>query len=292
MRFNNFTLVPLPLLPKEEQQAIAAFLDRETSRIDALVQEQQRLMDLLKEKRQAVISHAVTRGLDSSAVLKDSGFGWMGKVPAHWNIQKFGSAVGYQEGPGIMAEDFHEEGVPLLRVAGVQGRWATLEGCNFLDPEKVAAKWAHFRLEEGDLVISASATMGTVSEVSPEVAGAVPYTGLIRLKPKSGLSKDYIRLLVSSHLFFAQIDRLKAGATIQHFGPAHLRQMMLVLPPLQEQGAITCFVERQVASLDSMLAEAASANAMLQERRSALIAAAVTGKIDVRNLAPARAEAA
>ncbi len=132
LRYSNFVQVDLPFVPPQEQAAIAAFLDRETSKIDALVAEQERLIGLLKEKRQAVISHAVTKGLNPDAPMKDSGIEWLGQVPAHWGVVPFGSAISYQEGPGIMASDFLESGVPLLRVSGVGSRWATLEGCNYL----------------------------------------------------------------------------------------------------------------------------------------------------------------
>ncbi|WP_241833477.1 restriction endonuclease subunit S [Stutzerimonas balearica] len=274
-----------PLLA--EQTQIARFLDHETTRIDALIEEQQRLIELLKEKRQAVISHAVTKGLDPTVPMKDSGVEWLGEVPAHWALVPFGLAFEYQEGPGIMAVDFRDEGVPLVRISGVQGRWVTLEGCNYLEPSKVKEKWAHFRLDKGDLIISGSASMGLVSEVGEDAAGAVAYTGLIRLKPRANVSiRDFIRSVVGSYQFHAQIDLLKAGSTIQHFGPTHLSQMKVVLPPVNEQAQIAAYVDTISVQFDELLGEAENTNALLQERRSALISAAVTGKIDVRGWQP------
>jgi len=271
----------------EEQTQIARFLDHETARIDALIEEQQRLIELLKEKRQAVISHAVTKGLDPTVPMKDSGVEWLGEVPAHWSVVPFGLGFGYQEGPGIMAVDFRDEGVPLVRISGVQGRWVTLQGCNYLDPAKANGKWGHFRLERGDLIISGSASMGLVSEVGEEAVGAVAYTGLIRLTPKADISdRDFIRSVVGSYQFFAQIDLLKAGSTIQHFGPTHLSQMKVVLPPLDEQIKVAAYVDKVSVQFDQLLDEAAKNNDLLQERRSALISAAVTGKIDVRGWQP------
>src|SRR5690606_39732616 len=114
--------VPYP--PIGEQLGIARFLGRETARIDALIAEQEKLLALLAEKRQATISHAVTRGLDPNVPMKHSGIDWLGEVPAHWQIVPFRYCVDFQEGPGIMAADFLEDGVPLLRVSGVQGTWA------------------------------------------------------------------------------------------------------------------------------------------------------------------------
>lgn len=287
MRYNNFTLVALPLVPLSEQRAIAAFLDRETAKIDALIAEQEKLIELLAEKRQAVISHAVTKGLNPAAPMKPSGIEWLGTVPAHWSVMPLRSAISFQEGPGIMASDFRESGIPLLRVSGVQSRWASLAGCNFLDPARVASQWARFQVGSGDLLISASASMGTVSEVGPECVGAVPYTGLIRLFPREGVTlRDFVRSVMLSGEFSTQVSMLRSGSTIQHFGPTHLNQMRIVVPPRIEQEEIARHVDQFGSQIESLVAEARSAMDLLRERRSALISAAVTGQIDVRNAVP------
>jgi type I restriction enzyme S subunit len=267
-----------------EQFAIAAFQERETAKIDALIAEQEKLLALLAEKRQATISHAVTKGLNPDSPMKDSGIPWLGPVPGHWVVAPFRYCVDFQEGPGILAVDFHEEGVPLLRVAGVQTHWASLEGCNHLDPEKVRARWDHFRVQRGDLLISASASMGTVCEVGAEVAGSIPYTGIIRLRGIDGVMiKNFIRYVVVSASFLTQIELLKAGATIQHFGPSHLNQMVVAQPPEDEQVQISSYLDSALAKFRELEEEAQNAIGLLKERRSALIAAAVTGQIDVRN---------
>jgi len=266
-----------------EQWHIADFLDHEITKIDHLIAKQERLIELLKEKRQAVISHVVTKGVNPDAPMKDSGVEWLGEVPAHWVICKFSHRISFQEGPGIMADDFRDEGVPLLRIHNIQPGFIELEGCNFLEPGKVAKRWNHFRLEKGDLVISASATTGIVSEVGEEAVGAIPYTGLIRLKPgTSDIRQQYIKQLVVSGLFTTQIDLLIAGATIGHFGPSHLRQMIIALPTVEEQDEIVDYIARECAVIDNTIAKCSEAIKLQNERRTALISAAVTGKIDVR----------
>jgi type I restriction enzyme, S subunit len=277
----NKFYVPLP--PLGQQRTIAAFLDHETAKIDALITEQEKLIALLAEKRQATISHAVTRGLNPDAPMKDSGVAWLGEVPRHWEVKPLRYCVDYQEGPGILTEDFLDEGIPLLRVAGVQGHWATLDGCNYLDPNKVSKRWAHFRLSKGDLLISASASMGTVCEVGEEAEGAIPYTGLIRIRGQDGeMTKGFVRYLVVSRPFLIQIDLLKAGSTIQHYGPTHLSQMFTLRPPIEEQHEIAEYLDQKLDKLDALSAEAERGITVLKERRAALIAAAVTGQIDVR----------
>lgn len=184
-----------------------------------------------------------------------------------------------------MAVDFHDTGVPLLRISGVQGRYATLDGCNFLDPEKVAQKWRHFRLHEGDLLISASATMGTITEVGEEAVGAVAYTGIIRMKPSDHVTKRFLSYFLGSSIFMEQINLMKQGSTIQHFGPTHLSRVKIPLPPTDEQEAIAADLDRRTSRIDGLIALTERSIDLLREKRSALITAAVTGKIDVRRAA-------
>ena len=276
-------LIPLPDV--QQQQAIAAFLDRETARIDAFIAKKQRLIELLKEKRPALITQAVTKGLDPSVPMKDSGFEWLGGIPEGWEVVPFKHAISFQEGPGIMASDFTEQGVPLLRIRNLNGEYVDLNGCNFLDPEKVNTRWFHFKLMAGDILISCSASTGIVSEVDKKSEGSIAYTGIIRLTPRNRFTiKTYIKYLVVSSFYLEQIDLMKSGSTIQHYGPTHLRQVVLVLPPLPEQHAIATFLDRETARIDALVAKVEEAIAKLQEYRTALITAAVTGKIDVRGV--------
>ncbi len=212
---------------------------------------------------------------------KDSGVEWLGEVPEHWRITPFSYGVSFQEGPGILAIDFQEDGIPLLRISGIQERWATLEGCNFLDPEKVNLRWNHFRLKAGDLLISASASMGNICEVRQEAEGAIPYTGIIRLWKRGNITIScYVRALVNSVMFTTQVDLLKAGATIQHFGPTHLNRMKIVLPPVEEQKFIATFLDRETAKIDALVAEQQRLIELLKEKRQAVISHAVTKGLD------------
>ena len=276
-----------------EQKQISNFLDHETAKIDQLIEKQQQLIELLKEKRQAVISHAVTKGLNPNVPMKDSGVAWLGEVPEHWEVTRFAYQIFYQEGPGILAVDFHETGIPLLRIQNVKSDFVSNDYKTYLLPSKVLSKWDHYRVEKGDLIISCSASTGLVSEVDESTVGAIPYTGLIRLKPRTRkIISQYIKLLVQSDLFFEQIEVLQTGSTIQHFGPFHLQQMYISLPPNEEQEVICLEVKNRVRDIENLILKAESAIQLMQERRIALISAAVTGKIDVRNWqAPTLAEA-
>ncbi|HHP2611930.1 TPA: restriction endonuclease subunit S [Enterobacter roggenkampii] len=266
-----------------EQRTIAAFLDYETARIDKLIAQHQRLIELLKEKRQAVISRAVTKGLNPDAPMKDSGVEWLGEVPEHWGVKRFNHVINYLEGPGILAKDFHDDGTPLLRIQNVKGDFVSSDYKTFLDPELADTKWNHFKVKSGDLIISCSASTGLVAEVNGDTEGAIPYTGLIRLRCGTKLiDKNFIKLLVQSDMFFKQIERLQTGSTIQHYGPAHLQQMYVYLPSLPEQKSIVSTITQNLAKCEFLTKKAEDAITLMQERRTALISAAVTGKIDLR----------
>ncbi|MCG8049501.1 MAG: restriction endonuclease subunit S [Candidatus Thiodiazotropha endolucinida] len=270
----------LELPPLTTQQLIAQFLDEKTAQIDGLIEKKRALLDRLAEKRQALITRAVTKGLNPDAPMKPSGIDWLGDIPSHWEVLPLKRAVQYQEGPGIMAVDFRDEGVPLLRVASIGGRYATLNGVNYLEPEMANGKWGHFLTEVGDLLISASATSGIVSEVTEETSGCIPYTGIIRVNPIDGeADSSFLRNLLVSDVFLSQIDQLKAGSTIQHFGPYHLGLMVIAKPPLSEQKAISQVLDNAIEDLDYAEGEVRKSVELLSEYRSALLTSAVTGQI-------------
>lgn len=268
--------VPSP--PVDHQRAIADFLDRETAQIDTLIAKQLQLIEGLRERRFAEITHAVEGGVPNSRKKTYCGDESRVEQPLKYTID-------YREGPGIMAEDFRLEGIPLLRVSSVRERRATLAGCNFLDPTTVAQRWSQFRVRMGDLLISASASMGTVSEVaSDDLVGAVPYTGIIRIRPRT-MTAGFIRWYFISGPFLTQIDALKAGSTIQHFGPSHLGQMRVSLPSYQEQASIVAYLDKQTTKIDTLITKAERFIAVAKERRAALITAAVTGQIALLKVA-------
>jgi type I restriction enzyme, S subunit len=252
----------IPFVNLDEQRRIIDFLGTETSRIDALTQTYEGAKSTIGERVQCLLDLLV----DGAGNL----------VPLKYFVR-------FREGPGIMAVDFRDEGTPLIRISGLQDRVVTLNGANYLDDDMVAARWPQFRLRLGDYLISGSATMGAVSVVKdPGIVGAIPYTGLIILRPAlSEVVMEYVAVALTSRQFTRQIDLLKAGATMQHFGPTHLAQVSLPFPDRQRQVAIASAVgevweqsSRTAIAIDRQLA-------LLAERRQALITAAVTGQMDV-----------
>lgn len=167
-------------------------------------------------------------------------------IPDNWKWLYISDMSLFQEGPGILAVDFRTQGVPLIRIAGMQEDVVKLDGCNYLDPQMVEDKWKHFKLDLGDIVISTSASMDKIAEVTEETVGAIPYTGLIRFKMFGNINKEYFKYFIKSSFYATQINEQKSGGTIKHYGPTHLKKMLIPIPPIEEQQRI---VERLEALL-------------------------------------------
>ena len=159
-------------------------------------------------------------------------------IPENWKWVRIADMSLFQEGPGIMAKDFRNSGIPLIRIAGMQGDNLSLDGCNYLDSDMVDKKWSHFKLDLGDVVISTSASMDKICEVTEDTVGAIPYTGQIRFKMYGNISKEYFKYFIMSNAYINQINEQKSGGTIKHYGPTHLKRMIIPLPPLAEQKRI------------------------------------------------------
>lgn len=275
----------IPYPPLEEQTAIAALLDRETGKIDALIAEQEKLIALLAEKRQATISHAVTKGLNPDAPMKDSGVEWLGEVPAHWEVKQLkhvvrpGTAITY----GIVqAGPHHEGGIPYIKTSDMAGDRLPLEGYALTSPE-IDASYARSKVVAGDLVIAIRATVGKCLPVPSELAGANLTQGTAKVSPGDDVVPAFLLASLRSSATQTYFDSMAKGATFKEITLDALRRTPLLLPPKEEQLEIAELVEREAGKLDSLGVEAERAIVLLRERRGALIAAAVTGQIDVRN---------
>ncbi len=256
-----FADLKIPVPPIEEQCRIADFLDGEMVRADTL--------SLVYKDANEIVAERVQARIDM--LVESAGH----PVPLKYFVR-------FREGPGIMAVDFRDTGTPLVRVSGLREGTVTLLGANYVDDDLAARKWAQFRLRLGDYLISASATMGAVSVVKdPSVVGAIPYTGLIILRPADAeVDMNYVAVTLNSTQFKRQIDVLKAGAAMQHFGPTHLSQIYLPFPSYQKQVAIASAAYAAQNQASEVIGVIDSQLTLLAERREALITAAVTGQID------------
>ena len=276
------------ILPADpEQTLIAAFLDRETAKIDGLVAEQQGLIELLKEKRQAVISHAVTKGLNRHAPMKPSGIEWLGDVPKAWTVTKLGRAAFMQEGPGLRNWQFTDDGTRVICVTNITENgidFSRLE--KFISTDEYSSSYVHFTVQTGDVLLSSSGNSWGKVAIYDGDEKVILNTSTIRLNELEGspLIRDFLAILLRSGTVREQLWLAMTGSCQPNFGPTHLNSVMVTVPSRQEQSDIVAFVAHETAKLDELAAEAVRGIELLQERRTALISAAVTGKIDVREI--------
>jgi type I restriction enzyme S subunit len=208
-------------------------------------------------------------------------------LPKHWVSRPLKRTITFIEGPGIMASDFVSDGIPLLRISSIGGRMATLDGSDFLSPDLVASKWAHFKVRVADLLISGSASTGLCAEVDDATAGAIPYTGIIIIRPQEGQAdRIFLRWFFLSDTFATQVTLAQTGSAIKHFGPTHLSEMFVPLPPISQQRAIADYLDRETGRLDALVVAKERVLGLLAEKRRALITRAVTRGLDL--LAPLR----
>ncbi|ADC64153.1 restriction endonuclease subunit S [Allochromatium vinosum] len=270
-----------------EQGLIADFLDRETAKIDALIAEQQRLVELLKEKRQAVISHAVTKGLNPDAPMKDSGIEWLGEVPEHWVIVplKHLTAPGRDIMYGIVLPGPNvDNGVPIVKGGDVRPHRLRLELLN-RTTEAIEAPYARARLRPSDIVYSIRGSIGDAELVPDELLDANITQDVARISPDQTVNSLWLLFVMKSVRVFVQLEQRSLGAAVRGINIFDLKRARIPFPDIQEQKTIATFLDRETTKLDALTAEAQTAITLLQERRTALISAAVTGKIDVRGFA-------
>ncbi|MFA0633896.1 restriction endonuclease subunit S [Vibrio breoganii] len=276
--------------PLEEQVQIANFLDHETAKIDTLIDKQQQLIKLLKEKRQAVISHAVTKGLNPDAPMTGSGVEWLGKVPEHWEMKRLkyiGEARnGLTYSPDNVVSE--GEGTLVLRSSNIQNAKLSFEDNVYVNsdiPERIKTK-------EDDLLIcsrnGSRRLIGKNALITKEAAGMAFGAFMVIYRSKANA---YLYWVFNSPLFEYQSGSFLTS-TINQLTIGNLGSMEVPLPPLDEQEQIKAYLVEKNAYFDKLIEKAKSKVMLLNERKAALISAAVTGKIDVRNWqAPVNQEA-
>jgi type I restriction enzyme S subunit len=271
------------LPPLTEQQAIARFLDRETVKIDTLIAKKERLIELLKEKRTALISHAVTKGLNPDAPMKDSGIEWLGKIPEHWEVRKCKHLSLIKRGASPRPIDdpsfFNDDGAySWVRISDVTASNKYLE----ISEQRLSTlgKSKSVALEPGELFVSICATIG--KPIITKIKCCI-HDGFVYF-PHLKENREYLFYIFSGGELYKGLG--KQGTQV-NLNTDIIGDIKLTLPPLTEQQAIAQFLDRETAKIDTLVTKTRISIDKLKEYRTALISAAVTGKIDIReNLTP------
>jgi type I restriction enzyme S subunit len=286
----NISMDDIPRLtltkpPLDEQRLIVKFLDHETTKIDALIQEQEKIIELLKEKRQAIISNAVCRGLDPNVPMKDSGVKWLGMIPQHYKLTRLGRITSAINDINHEMPEPVAEGIPFLSAKDLDD----YGNLNFDNEVKLISEADYQRLsqkicpEKGDIIYSRYGTVGRAAVVKTDKKFLVSYSCCVIKINHSDVNLDYLRDLLSSDLILTE-SRMRIRSMGQpDLGLAEIRRFPIPLPPIEDQISINRFLKNKLKEIDELMSEAFKASQFLHERRLALISAAVTGQIDVRN---------
>ncbi|MBZ0114414.1 MAG: restriction endonuclease subunit S [Thermoanaerobaculia bacterium] len=296
--WEDFKTIQVPLPPENERQLIAKFLDYETAKIDALIEKQRQLIALLQEKRQAVISHAVTKGLNPDAPMRDSGVEWLGEVPAHWGVKRLKHCL---EGNGIQMGPFGTSLTGVLREPSaycVYGQSNTISGdfsatSRWLT-EELFRPLAHYRLEPRDIVLTRKGSLGNCRVVPDDIAPGIMDSDTIRIRTRTAdLAPEYLaNLMHNARYVEVQIDLNRRGAILPGLNSNVVGNLFLAVPPPAEQAQILDGVGVKLRRIDGVSDRVHEQISCLAERRTALISAAVTGKIDVRGWKPPESKTA
>lgn len=274
---------PMSIPPQQEQNQIARFLDHETARIDALIAEQERLIELLKEKRQAVISHAVTKGLDPTAPMKDSGVEWLGEVPAHWVTKS------YRYSSEIYRGKFGHR--PRNDPSLYDGDFAFIQTGDIARAEKYITAYKQTLNEKGanvsqkfpagTLVMAIAANVGDTAILGFE---AYAPDSVVGFKPNEDIEIEFLRFSLMAAI--QELHKTSTQSTQANLNIDRIGSVRAVFPPLAKQKEIADYLNRELEKYSELEQQALATIELMRERRSALISAAVTGKIDVRGWQP------
>ncbi len=272
--------IALPSLA--EQRAIAAFLDRETAKTDALIAKKERQIALLREKRTALVDRSVSHGLDDTIPLYDSGVEFLGAIPDHWQVKRL-KFISPELTVGIVvtpAKYYVDDGVPCLRSLNVREGQIADSDLVFISPESNALLRKSM-VFTGDIVSVRTGQPGTTAAIDQRFNGA-NCIDLIIVRQSPRFVSPFMVYVANSRIAKAQYGAGSDGAIQQHFNIETAKNLLAPFPPLEEQQSIVSYLDRETAKIDALVTKVQEHIDKLREHRAALISAAVTGKIDVR----------
>lgn len=272
---DHHSRMPVVLPPRKEQEEIADFLDRETARIDSLIEKKTRFIELLKEKRQAVITNAVTKGLDPSAQTQESGVEWIGRIPANWSVRPLFSAAKevYRSNKGMV-----ESNLLSLSYGRVVRR--DINAGEGLLPDSFET---YQIIEDGEIVMRLTDLQNDQKSLRTALATerGIVTSAYVVIRPSDSLNSEYLAHLMRAY-DIQKVFYSMGGGMRQSMKFSDLRRLPLLIPSLQEQMVICSSLHPKLARIDQLVSKTERSIELLREHRSALITAAVTGKIDVR----------
>jgi type I restriction enzyme S subunit len=275
-----------PIPPLDEQRAIATYLDRETERIDTLIEKKERLIDLLEEKRTALISRVVTKGLDADVEMQDSGVEWLGEIPAHWEAVKLKFLTeDIIDAEHKTAPFYSDGGYLVVRTSNIREGELRMEDVKFTDEDGFREWTQRGTPEPGDILLTREAPAGEACIVPEGVDLCLGQRVVLLRVKESVLDSSFCVYALYSGVTDEFISMLSQGSTVDHFNISDIANLPILLPPLEEQHRIAEQLRQETRKIDILADKIEEGIARLKEYRTALISAAVTGQIDVREKA-------
>ena len=288
-KFKSF-IAPIPSI--EEQTAIANFLDCKTAEIDELITQKERLLELYKEEKTTIINHAVTKGLNPDAQMRDSGIEGLGEIPAHWEIQQIKQIGILQKGKGGTKADELLEGIPCIRYGDLytHHRFSIRQSRSYVSPERA---FYYTPIQYGDVLFAASGE--TIDEIGKSAVNLINEDAccggdVIFLRIKVEASAQFMGYATGSTYAAFQKARMGRGITVMHIYSDQLKHLSVARPPLSEQTAIANFLDLKTAEIDAKVAKIQRIIELQKEYRTTLISEVVTGKMKVSHLAGGETE--
>jgi type I restriction enzyme S subunit len=271
----------------KDQSLIAKVLDKEVSRINALINEKQNFINLLKEKRQALISHVVTKGLDPDVEFKDSGFSWIGQVPKHWELSKLKYEGTLIPGYSFSSTDFCDNGTRVIKISNIQHDYIDWSDESFL-PDTYSQEYKKFLVSEGDIVFALTRPIISTG-IKASLFPKVEFKALLNqrnafLRPDLKNNNLFLYYLLFANYFLSQFENsIDATGQQPNISTTDISTLRIVMPPKSEQDEICRYLKSQIDAYHALEKEVNLSIELLKEHRTALISAAVTGKIDLRD---------
>lgn len=275
--------IKIPAPPLHEQQKIAEFLDQETSKIDKLITKKERLIELLKEKRTALISHAVTKGLNRDVPMKDSGVEWLGAIPEHWELRHLRRIVKkFVDYRGATPEKV-SNGIPLITARNIKNAAIDFSLSQEFIKEEDYDNWMVRGFpEKGDVVVTTEAPLGESAQIIDTNIALAQRVILLKAQ-KNKITNEYLKYHFVSTFGQGELWSKGTGSTAIGIKASHFKGTLVLVPRLEEQQKIAQFLDRETSKIDNLITKTRTSIDHLKEYRTALISAAVTGKIDVRS---------
>lgn len=282
MNFDDLKRLLVLVPPLPEQRTIAAYLDRQTAKIDALIAKKQRLLDLLSEQRAALISQAVTKGLNPAVKMKDSGVAWLGQVPSHWEVlhlrrvvNKFVDYRGHTP-PKV------DEGIPLITARNIKKGKIDWELSQEYIPEELYNEWMVRGFPElGDVLVTMEAPLGETAQIT-ETHIALAQRIILLKADKAKIQNDYLKYFLASSAGQGELWSRATGSTAIGIKASHLKEVIVIVPPVEEQNEIVKVIKQEEDKVFALIPKVEQAIDHLQEYRTALISSVVTGKVQVK----------